>query len=323
MRLFRTACVAMLALGLQLAGAAAQEFPQRPIRLVIPYPAGGTTDVIARALQEPLRASLGQSIVIENRGGGAGAIAMREVVNAAPDGYSLVISNNGPTTLLPLLRPDIGYGAAGALAPVSLLSTTPLILTVSTGLPATDLAQFFGYLKAHPDKLSYGTAGVGSYGHVATLLMTQMAGVQAVHVPYRGQAPMTLALIAGEVQFVLTTHSQAMAEQVEAGRLRRLGVSTAEPSPLVPGAPPIETALPGFVAEVWFGLLAPSATPPAVVARLNGAVQQALALPAVRQQLRGAGMVAQGGTPEAFGQRLQRDAELWQGIVRSADIRPD
>jgi tripartite-type tricarboxylate transporter receptor subunit TctC len=198
-----------------------------------------------------------------------------------------------------------------------------LILTVSTKLPVTDLRQFFAHVRTHPDRLSYGTAGVGSFGHVATLLMAQLAGIQAVHVPYRGQAAMTLALISGEIQFVLTSYSQAMDEQVEAGKLRRLGVSTAEPSPVVPGALPIDTELSGFAAEVWFGLLAPRGTPPAMVARLNAATRQALALPAVQQQLRGAGIMAQASSPDEFAQRLQRDAELWQGIVPSADIKPE
>jgi tripartite-type tricarboxylate transporter receptor subunit TctC len=323
MTLIRTVFATILALGLQLASAHAQEFPQRPIRLVIPYPAGGTTDIIARALQEPLRASLGQPIVVENRGGGAGTIGIRAVMNAPPDGYSLVISNNGPTTLLPLLQPDVGYGPVGAMAPISLLSIAPLILTVSTNLPTANLQEFFDYARTYPSRLFYGTAGVGSFGHVATLLMNQMAGIQAEHIPYRGQAPMTLALISGEVQFVLTTYSHAMDEQVKAGKLRRLGVSTAEASPVVPGVPPIGTALPGFAAEVWFGLLAPNGTPPAVVTQLNGAVRQVLALPAVQRQLRSVGMVAQASSPEEFAQRLQRDVELWQGIVRSADIKPE
>ena len=261
--------------------------------------------------------------MVDNRGGGAGALAVRDVVNAAPDGATLLISNNGPTTLLPLLRPDIGYPAVGALAPVSVLTTSPLILTISTTLPATSLRGFLDHARANPDKVSYGTAGVGSFGHVATILMTQLAGIQALHIPYRGQAPMTLALVAGEVQFVLTTTSQAMADQAEAGKLRRRGVSTADPSPVVPGVQPIGAELPGFATEVWFGLLAPQATPAPVIARLNAAVGRALSLPAVRQQLQGAGMVPAAGTPDQFAARLRRDAAQWQGIVRSADIHPE
>lgn len=313
---FAMALAALLGLA---AGAAAQE---RPLRLVIPYPAGGTTDIIARAIQDPLRAELNTPVVVENRGGGAGAIAYREVLNSPPDGSALVLSNNGPTTLLPLLRPDIGYGPA-ALTPVALLTTTPLILTVSATVPATSLRAFFAYARANPERLAFGTAGVGSFGHVATIMMTQLAQARALHIPYRGQAPMTLALVAGEVQFVLTTTSQAMDEQVAAGKLRQLGVSTAERSPVLPGAPPIREELPGFVTEVWFGALAAPATPAPLVARLHVALNGALALPAVRAQLRGAGMLAAPTSTTAFAERLQRDAGLWREVLRTAEIRLD
>jgi tripartite-type tricarboxylate transporter receptor subunit TctC len=312
----------LLALLLALIPFAAPAQEARPLRLLIPYPAGGTTDIIARAIQEPLRTELAQPVVVENRGGGAGAIAMREVLNATPDGNTLVIANNGPATLLPLLRPDIGYAPRGAFAPVAVLSTTPLILTVATSVPGSEtLAGFLAHARANPEKLSYGTAGVGSFGHVATILMTQLAGIQAVHIPYRGQAPMTLALLSGEIHFVLTTTSQAMDEQVATGRLRKLGVSTPQPSPLAPGAPPISTALPGFSTEVWFGLLAPAATPAPVVARLNAAVAKALALPAVQAQLQGAGMLAAPGTVAAFAARLERDAATWASVT--AGVRLD
>ncbi|WP_158537248.1 Bug family tripartite tricarboxylate transporter substrate binding protein [Humitalea rosea] len=303
--------------------AMAQDYPNRPIRLVVPYPAGGTTDIIARALQEPLRLSLGQPIIIENRGGGAGATGQREVLQSPADGYSLLISNNGPTTILPLIRANIGYEATGALAPISLLTSTPLVLVTNIAVPVTNLREFFDYVRARPDRVNYGTAGVGSFGHVATLLMAQMAGLQAVHVPYRGQAPMTLAVLSGEVQFTLTSYSQAMNEHIEAGKLRRLGVSSAEPSSLVPNTPPIASVLPGYSAEVWFGLLAPAHTPAEIVAKLNDAVRDALAMPAVQAPLRGAGMQPAASTPEAFAARLNADAELWRGVLARADIKPE
>jgi tripartite-type tricarboxylate transporter receptor subunit TctC len=323
--LFRRTAVALalVAAAFGCGEAVAQDFPSRPVRLVIPYPAGGTTDIIARALQEPLRAALGQPIVVENKGGGAGAIALREVANAAPDGHTLVISNNGPSTLLPLIRTDIGYGPTGSLAPVARLTTAPLILMVPTTLPATDLRQFIGHARAHRDRLSYATAGVGSLGHVATLLMNQQADFQAVHVPYRGLAPMALAVASGEVQFVLSTWSSALQAQVEAGKLRRLGVSTPRASELVPGVPPIAEVLPGFSVEVWFGVFAPGGTPPAVISRLNTAVRDALALPAVKQTLRDAGMLAQASTPEEFAQLLETEAALWRGVVTTANIKPE
>jgi tripartite-type tricarboxylate transporter receptor subunit TctC len=183
-------------------------------------------------------------------------------------------------------------------------------------LRPTNLQQFLDEVRARPGRVNYGTAGVGSLGHVATLLLAQKAQIDTVHIPYRGQAAMTLAVVFGEVQFVLTSCSQAMNEQVEAGKLRRLGVSTPQPSSLAPGAPPIAQVLPGYAAEIWFGLLAPPATPPA-------AVRQALVLPRVQQQPRGAGMEGTGSRPKAFGQRLSEDEALWRGGPATAGIKPE
>ncbi|WP_424140619.1 Bug family tripartite tricarboxylate transporter substrate binding protein [Roseomonas chloroacetimidivorans] len=318
----RSIVLAAFCLALGIGSAGAQDFPSKPLRILIPYPPGGTTDVIARALQEPLRASFGQPVVIENRGGGAGAIAMREVMNAAPDGYTLVLSNNGPTSILPLTESNIGYRGT-ALTAVAQVTSAPLVLVTSAALPATDLRGFFVYARAHPGRVNYGTAGVASLGHVSTLLLGQLAGIDVVHIPYRGQGPMTLALVAGEVQFVLTTTSTAMNEHIGSGKLRALGVSTPEPSPVVRGAPPIASVLPRYAVEVWFGLLAPPGTPAPVAEKINGAVRQALALPAVQQMLRGAGMEPATSTPQVFAQRLAEEEGVWRSVLASANIKPE
>ncbi|MDT8333864.1 tripartite tricarboxylate transporter substrate binding protein [Roseomonas gilardii] len=319
----RPALLGALAATLAWPTSAAEVFPARPIRLIIPYPAGGTTDIIARALQEPLRTALGQPIIVENRGGGSGSVGLREVINAAPDGYTLAISNNGPSTILPLTDTTIGYKATDSLSPVSLLSLAPLVLVTSAKFPAMNLQQFIAQVRSQPGKLNYATAGVASFGHVATLMLSQMAKLDAVHIPYRGQAPMTMAVVSGEVQFVLTSYSQAMNEQVEVGKLRRLGISTTQPSPVVPGTPPIADVVPGYSAEIWFGMLAPKATPPDIVNKLNAVIQQALLLPAVKEQLLGAGMEANGSTPQAFGERLASEEAQWRNVLSTAGIKPE
>ncbi|PZW48598.1 tripartite-type tricarboxylate transporter receptor subunit TctC [Humitalea rosea] len=312
----------LAALLMLAAPALAQEFPNRPIRVIIPYPAGGTTDVIARALQEPLRARLGQPVVIENRGGGAGAIGMRELMNAAPDGHTLVIANNGPATILPLTDPNIGYRGT-ALTAITRVTGAPLVLVTPASLPPRDLREFIAYARERPGRLNYATAGVASLGHVATLLLSQMADFSATHIPYRGQAPASLAVVAGEVQFVLTTTSTAMNAQIEAGRLKALAVSSAQASPEVPGVPPISDVLPGYNVEIWFGLLAPPRTPSPIVEKIAAAVRQGLALPSVQQVLRSAGMEPVGSTPQEFSRLLTEEEAMWRSVITSANIKPE
>ena len=304
------------------APAAAQEFPSRPIRLVIPYPAGGTTDVIARALQEPMRAALGQPIVIDNRGGGSGALGMREVMNAAPDGYTLAFPNNGPAVILPVVDPNIGYRGT-AMTAVTRVTRAPLVLVTPASLPPRDLRGLIAYARERPGRLNYGTAGVASLGHIATLLLAQAADFSATHIPYRGQGPMTVAVTAGEVDFVLTSSSTAMNGQIQAGNLRALAVSTADPSPVMPGVPPISTVIPGFSVEIWFGLLAPPNTPAPIVNRIADAVRQGLALPAVQQTLRAAGMEPDGSTPAAYARVLTEEEAMWRTVITRANIRPE
>jgi len=305
------------------AGAAAQGFPSKPIHIVVPYPAGGTTDLMARALQEPMQKTLGQPVIVDNKPGAAGAIGAREVARSPADGYTLLFSNNGPSSTTPLLVKDAGYDGLRDFAPVSLVSTAPLFVVVNASVPANDLKSFIDYARSQPNGLEYASAGIGSLGHLASELFARMAGIKMVHIPYKGQAPTSNAVMTGEVKVLITTSSSAMNGYITAGRVKLLGVSTPEPSTLAPGAPVVSSVLPGYKVEIWFGLLAPAGTPADVVARLNDAVGKALALPELQQRFVNFGVIATAGTPKRLGDLIADEVPRWTQIVREANIRAE
>ena len=304
-------------------GAAAQGFPSKPIHIVVPYPAGGTTDLMARALQEPMQKTLGQPVIVDNKPGAAGAIGAREVARSPADGYTLLFSNNGPSSTTPLLVKDAGYDGVKDFAPVSLVSTAPLFVVVNAAVPANDLRGFIDYARAQPNGLEYASAGIGSLGHLASELFARMAGIKMIHIPYKGQAPTSNAVMTGEVKVLITTSSSTMNSYISAGKLKLLGVSTPEPSPLAPGAPTVSTVLPGYKVEIWFGLLAPAGTPADVVAKLNDAVSKAVALPDLQQRFVNFGVIATAGTPKRLGDLIADEVPRWTQIVREANIRAE
>ncbi len=321
--MFRAGFILAAAFMVFCAGANAQTFPSKPVRIVVPYPAGGTTDLMARALQEPMQKSLGQPVIVDNKPGAAGAIGAREVARSPADGYTLLFSNNGPSSTTPLLVKDAGYDGIKDFAPVSLVSTAPLFVVVNASVPANDLKSFIDYARSQPNGLEYASAGIGSLGHLASELFARMAGIKMIHIPYKGQAPTSNAVMTGEVKVLITTSSSAMNGYITAGRLKLLGVSTAEPSPLAPGAPVVASVLPGYKVEIWFGLLAPAGTPADVVAKLNDAVGKALALPDLQQRFVNFGVIATAGTPRRLGDLIADEVPRWTQIVREASIRAE
>lgn len=303
--------------------ALAQGFPSRPIRIIVPYPAGGTTDIMARALQEPMQKTLGQPIVVENKAGAAGAIGAREVARAAPDGHTLLFSNNGPSATTPLLVKDAGYDGLKDFAPVSQVSSAPLFVMVNAAVPANDLRAFIEYARRQPNALEYASAGIGSLGHLASELFARTAGIRMVHIPYKGQAPTTNAIVSGEVKVLITTSSATMNTYIKEGRIRLLAVSTPEPSILAPGVPTVDSVLPGYRVEIWFGLLAPAGTPADVVAKLNDAVARALAQPDLQERFRNFGVIARASTPAQLARLIADEIPQWSRIVREAGIKPE
>ena len=311
-------CVAF-ALG-ALPAAAQAPYPDKPIRLVVPYPPGGTTDIMARTLQEPLSKALGQPVIVDNKAGAAGAIGTKQVAAAAPDGYTLVFGNNGPSAIVPLLQKDVGYDPVKDFAPVSLVSIAPLVLVLHPGVPASSVKELIAWAKTQPGGVEYATAGAGSLGHLATELFAKDAGLKLVHVPYKGQAPSTMAVLNGEVKMLMTTSSDTMGSAVKDGKLKLLGVSTAKPSPLMSGAPTIGQSLPGFEVNVWFGILAPAGTPAPVVAKLNAAIRAVLADPEIQRKFRGYGSIATASTPQEFATMIGAEVAKWKGVVETAKI---
>ncbi len=319
------AASAVIAAGAALAAqlALAQGFPSKPIRIVVPYPAGGTTDLMARALQEPMQKTLGQPVIVDNKAGAAGAIGAREVARSPADGYTLLFSNNGPSSTTPLLVKDAGYDGYKDFTPVSQVSSAPLFVVVNAAVPASDLKSFIDYGRAQPNAIEYATAGIGSLGHLASELFARASGVKMIHIPYKGQAPTTNAVMTGEVKLLITTSSAAMNSFIKEGKLKLLGVSTPQPSPLAPGAPTVNTVLPGYNVEIWFGLLGPAGMPAEVTAKLNDAVQKALQLPELQARFQNFGVIAKGSTPKALGDLIADEIPRWTQVVREAAIKAE
>jgi len=303
--------------------AAAQGFPTKPIRIVVPYPAGGTTDIMARALQEPMQKALGQPVIVDNKPGASFTIGTAEIARSAPDGYTLLFSNNGPSSTTPLLVKDAGYDGLRDFSPVSQVSSAPLFVVINAAVPAADLKSFIDYGRAQPNAIEYASAGIGSLGHLASELFARMAGIRMVHIPYKGQAPTANAVMTGEVKLLITTSSGAMNNSIKEGKLKLLGVSTPQPSVLAPGAPTVNSVLPGYQVEIWFGLLGPAGTPADVVAKLNDAVGKALALPDLQARFQNFGVIAKGSTPKALGDLIADEIPRWTQVVREAAIKPE
>lgn len=304
------------------ASQAAAEYPDRPIRIVIPYPPGGLTDIMARTLQEPLAAALGQPVIVENRAGATGALASRSVAQAPPDGYSMIFSNNGPAALVPVIQADAGYDPIGDFAPVSLVATSPMLLVVHKSVPATTLRELIAYARNRPDGIEYSTSGAGSLGHLATELFAQRAGLKLLHVPYKGSAPAVQAVLAGEVKLYLSTATDALDVGIRAGTVRILGVSTPAPSPLARGVPPIADVLPGFDVTAWFGLLAPRGTPSAIVDRLNAAVREVVGKADIQKRFEAYSCLAGASSPQELAGLIGAEVPKWRTLIESAGIRP-
>lgn len=299
--------------------ARAQSFPSKPITIVVPYAAGGTTDLLARVMQEPLRKLLGQAVIIDNKPGASAMLGTRQVARAPADGYTLLMPNNA-LAISPHVARDAGFSPRD-FAPVSMVSLQPMVLITNPVLPVQTVAQLIAYAKANPNQIEYATAGPASFGHLATELFLRQAGVQMTHIPYKGIGPIAQALLTGEVKMLLSTTSAQMNQFVKDGRLRLLGVASAQPSPLAPGADPISQTLKGFQVEVWFGLVAPAATPKDVIARLNEAIVKVLEMPEVKARFEAAGAASAPSTPEQFSVRIAEEDANWGRVVREANIK--
>lgn len=301
----------------------ARDFPMQTIKIVVPFAAGGGVDVVARIVAPRLSEVLGQSVVIENRGGAGGALGATAVAQSPPDGYTLLLGTGSTHGTNSSVYARLSYDPVLDFAPIALLSTSPLVLVTNPSVAARSAKDLIALAKAYPGELSFGSYGVGSINHLGGELFNSMAGIQANHIPYRGSAPMMTDLIAGRVQYALDGVSTTLG-YIQAGTVRMLGVTGTNRSPIHPDQPTVaESALPGFDTMVWFGLFAPAATPKAVVDLLNQKANAALGAPGVKESLAKLGIEAVGGSPEALANKVQTELEKWKSIVREKNIRVD
>ena len=301
---------------------AQQPYPAKPIRLILPFPPGGSTDIVARLIGQKLTESWGQPVLIENRPGAGGNIAAETAARAAPDGYTL-FQVNVANAIGATLYPKLSYDLITSFAPVIQLATTPYVLLAHPTVPAKNTAELIALAKARPGQLNYASAGGGSATHLSGELLKSMAGVNIVHVPYKGTGPAVTALLSGEVDLYFATVPAAL-PLVEAKKLRALGVTSARRSPLMRDVPAIaEAGLKGYETSTWHGILAPAATPADIVVKLNAEIARTLAQPAVKERLVGQGLDPVGGTPEQFGAYLKTEISKWAVVVKASGARPE
>jgi tripartite-type tricarboxylate transporter receptor subunit TctC len=311
---------AALLLGVQ---ALAQTYPSRPVKLLIPYAAGGAVDIMGRVIAKELGELNGQAYVVDNKGGAGGAIAAAEVAHAPPDGYEILIGATGPNSIAPAVYGDkVGFDPIKDLIPVSLIATTPYVLVTNNALPVKSVAELIAHAKAEPGKLNYASAGTGGPDHLAGELFKRMAGISATHVPYKGSGPALSDLMAGQVQYEFVSPLPAM-PLVEAGKLRLLAVTSKERSKALPNVPAVSETVPGFEVAPWYGFFVPARTPPAIVARISADVRKVIARDEVQQALRKRGLDPVTNTPQEFGAFVRADLTKWAKIVKDAGVKAD
>ena len=316
----RLATAALASAVLTTVGAQAQSaFPSKPITMIVPFPPGGPTDLVARVIARKMSESMGQPVVVDNRAGANGNLGAMLAVRAPSDGYTLLY-NTSSITLSPALYKNLSYDVTRDLAPVALTAVVPLALVVFPGVPASSVKEFIAYAKASPGKLSYGSAGTGNVTHLGAFQFVQANGIDAVHVPYKGSAPADVDLVGGQIQFMTDTVNSVM-PFVRDKRLKMLAVTTSKRMSLFPDVPTLaESGMPGFEVGAWQGVMVPASTPKTIIQRLNSEVTRALQTPEVRQKLALQGAEPLGSTAEAYGEYVQKELARWAKVVKQTGV---
>jgi tripartite-type tricarboxylate transporter receptor subunit TctC len=308
---------------LSAATAETQTYPTRPIKVVVPFPPGGPTDGMARIISERLGTVLGEPIVIENRGGAGGGIGGKFVAEADPDGYTVLMSPGGALTTGPAVNPNIGYDPAKVFASIGQLIETPTIFSVDPNLPATSLAEVVSYAKANPGKLKWGSQGFGTAPHLLAEMFKLEAGVNIVHVPYRGTGPLLNAILAGEVQIIADPSTTSL-PYIQAGKLRPIAIASDVHDPKLPDVPTVvEAGFPKLQSPFWLAVVAPARTPRDIIIKLNNAFREALAAPQTRARLDALGAEIKIGTPQDLDQMLAKERAQWTAVVKAANIQAE
>ena len=302
-----------------MTAASAQTWPTRPIRLIVPFAAGGGNDIVARLIQPDLERALGQPVIIENKPAASGTVGTDQVAKAAPDGYSLLMAFT-THTVNPAVNAKLPYDTERDLAPIALIGKSPLLFIVNPSVPAKTLSEFVALAKRNPGKLNYGTPGAASQAHLLVALWSKLAGIEMQHVPYRGGAPAVLGTVAGEVQLTLMSSIASLA-QINAGTLRPLATGSLARDPHFPDLPSVsESGFPGFEAVAWVGLFTTAGTPAEIVGRLNAEVNRIIRRPVVAAKFDEQGMTPVGGSPAEFGAFISRELRRWKEAARVANV---
>ncbi|MCW5604184.1 MAG: tripartite tricarboxylate transporter substrate binding protein [Burkholderiales bacterium] len=303
--------------------AAAQTYPTKPIRLVVPFTPGGSTDILARVVGQKLTEAFGTQVIIDNRPGAGGTIGVEIVARAAPDGYTLVMGHIGTFGVNPSLYPKLPYDAVKNFQPITLVALVPNLMSVSQKLPVKSIKEFVALAQSKPGALNYGSGGNGSAAHLASEYLKLLTKTDIVHIPYKGTAPAITDLIAGNISMMITGVPPQM-PHIKAGRLRPLGVATAKRLSLFPDLPTIaEGGVPDYEATQWYGVLAPAGTPRAVVARLHSEIVKSLSGADVKQRLAGDAAEPVGNTPEEFGAFIRKEIARWAPVIKASGAKPD
>ena len=321
-KLFRFLAASLFAWVYATGEASAQAYPSKLVRIIVPNAAGGPSDVVGRLLAQKLPEALGQSVILENRVGAAGNIGTDMVAKSTPDGHTLLFTSSGPITINPAVYPKMPYDAIKDLAPIAMLASSPLVLTVPPGLPVNSVAELVRYAKSNPGKLNYASTGIGNNQHLAFELLKSQSGIDIVHVPYRGITQVVAAVMAGEVSMYFDT--MLVLANARAGKVKPLAVTSRTRSVFAPDWPTLfESGYPEYDQVLWFGLFAPAGTSPSIVARLQSESIRALAQPDSKEKLSNLGFEAVVSTPEQFAARIAAESATWSKLVKALGIRAE
>lgn len=317
------ALAAAVMAGLWSAAALAQPYPSKPVKLIVAFPPGGVPDLVGRIVAQRLSQGLGQPVLVDNRAGAAGTVGMEAGANSPADGYTLVLGSTGTLASAPALYPALGYDPIKSFAPISLLSSAPYVVVVHPAVPAASLRELIDLAKSKPGQLNFGSAGSGGPPHVAGEMFKAAAGVDLVHVPYKGLPTAVTDLLTGRIQIMFNQLAPFL-PHISAGKLKILAVAARDRAPQLPGVPTAaEAGLPGYEVSVWFGLLAPSATPNGVISRLSAEVTTALATREVKDSLAAQGFEPTGSTPEQFSSFIASETARWSGAIKASGTKLD
>jgi tripartite-type tricarboxylate transporter receptor subunit TctC len=310
-------CLLLLPVALPVA---AQSYPNKPVRLVVPFPPGGPTDIVTRLIAPKMSASLGQQVMVENRGGAGGMIATEQVSRASPDGYTIIMGTIGGVAVAKSLNPKLGYDTLRDFAPITQSVSVTSILVVHPSVPAKNVRELLAIAKASPGKLNYASSGNGTVTHLAGELLKLLGKVSITHVPYKGGAPALVALVSGEVDMSYE-NSLIITPHIKSGKVKGLAVTSAKRSKLLPQLPTIAETLPGYSASGWYGLLAPAATPKTIIERLNAEAVKALRSPDVVDNLSSQGAEPVASSPEEFTTFIRSEIDKWANVVKAANMK--